>query len=160
MKNLTIVASALVVGMAFQASAFAQTCANPLAINSNSQVSGDTCTATNSLPTYGATGSPQTEIVYSFVAQGANATISVGNTTGFNGSTPFFVLMPSPCAPGTDYIKAGAAGADMAVNGLIDGQTYYVIMTADPTGPANACGTYTLTVTGILPVELKKFSID
>jgi len=142
----------------------AQTCASPLPITSqggaHGVVSGDTCTATNSLPAYGSTGSPQNEIIYSFVAQGANATISIAQTGGFSGSSASVFLMPSPCSSSTDAISLGAPGSPMPVSGLTNGATYYVIVTADPGGPNNGCGQFTASVTGTLPVELKKFSVD
>lgn len=150
------------IALVFGANAMAQTCASPLPITSeggeHAVVSGDLCTASNSLPTYGGTGSPQKEIVYSFVAEGANATIEIAET-----GAPFGVgmfLMPSPCAASTDVMQLGFPGHPMVVNGLTDGQTYYVIVTADPGGPADACGTFTATVTGTLPVELQSFSVD
>jgi hypothetical protein len=143
-------------------SVFAQTCATPLPITSggtpNGTVSGNTCTASNSLPGYGGTPSPQNEIVYSFVAQGANATIAIAETGAAFGAGIF--LMPSPCSVATDVTALGFPGTPMAVNGLTNGQTYYVIVTADPGGPANACGPFTATVTGPLPVELQNFSVD
>lgn len=139
--------------------AYAQTCASPLPIQSNSSVSGDLCTdGSNSLPSYGGTGSPQDEIVYSFVAQGANATIAIEETAGAFGAGIF--LMESPCAASTDVKQLGFPGSPLPVQTLTDGQTYYVIVTADPGGPADACGAFTATVTGILPVELQNFSVD
>ena len=68
--------------------------------------------------------------------------------------------MPSPCNAATDPIALGQAGTPMAVNGLTDGQTYFVIATADPGGPNNACGAYTVDVHGTLPVQLQKFSVQ
>src|SRR5689334_16490661 len=140
----------------------AQTCASPLPIQSNSTKNGNTCSAptgtgSNSLSSYGGTPSPQNEIVYSFVAQSANATIAVTDP-GSMGAAVF--LMPSPCSTSTDPIQFGFAGTPMPVNTLTNGQTYYVIITADPAGPAGACGAYTLTVNGILPVSLQKFSVE
>lgn len=137
--------------------ALAQTCAAPIAIHSNETVTGDLCSAQNSLPTYGGITSPQKEIVYSFVAQGANATINYAA----NGYTGVAYLMPSPCAPATDPIALGTSvGTDMAVNGLTDGQTYYLIITANPGGPEDACGTFTAAVNGTLPVTLKGFTVE
>lgn len=146
------------IALAFGANAMAQTCASPLPIQSDSAVSGDTCTASNTLPTYGGTPSPQSEIIYSFVAQGANASISLAHTGAPFGATMF--VMPSPCSLATDPIALGDFTTPMAVNGLTDGATYYVIITADPGGPNAACGPFTATVTGTLPVELQSFSVD
>jgi hypothetical protein len=155
MKKFALGLTVLALGMG---NAFAQTCAAPLAINSNSDVSGDTCTASNTLPGYGGISSPQSEIVYSFVAEGADAVISLAETgTPFGGTV---VLMPSPCSSSTDIIAAGDFSTPMAVNGLTDGATYYVIVTADPGGPSAACGAFTLNVNGTLPVELQSFSVD
>jgi hypothetical protein len=144
--------------LAFGANAFAQTCASPLPILSDSVAAGDTCTAGNDLPGYGSIGSPQNEIIYSFVAQGANANVALAHTGAPFGATMF--VMPSPCSLSTDPIAFGDFTTPMAVNGLTDGQTYYLIVTADPGGPANACGAFTATVTGTLPVELQSFSVD
>lgn len=146
------------IALAFGANAMAQTCASPLPIQSNSAVSGDTCTSSNTLPGYGGIPSPQSEIIYSFVAQGANATISLAHTGAPFGATMF--VMPSPCSSSTDPIALGDFTTPMAVTGLTDGATYYVIITGDPGGPADACGPFTATVTGILPVELQSFSVD
>ena len=47
------------------------------------------------------------------------------------------------------------------LSGLVNGQTYYIIVTADPGNPdPNRCGTYSLNVQNILPVELQSFSVD
>ena len=159
--------STLVISLASLAAtsgtAFAQTCASPLPITSqggpHGVVSGDTCTATNTLPSYGGTTSPQNEIVYSFVAQSANAQISIVQNGGFAGSTGAVFLLPA-CTASTDPIAFGFPGSPMVVNGLTNGQTYYVVATADPGGPNAGCGQFTATVTGTLPVELKKFSVD
>lgn len=155
-----LIALAAVTCLGLSAQAFAQTCASPLPITSggtpNGTRSGNLCTATNTLPGYGGVPSPQAEVVYSFVAQSANATITVAMNS-FGGTV---VLMPSPCSSSTDITAAGNAGNPMVVSGLTNGATYYVIMTADPGGPPAACGPYTLTVAGTLPVSLQGFSVE
>ncbi|MBX3726318.1 MAG: hypothetical protein KF823_10400 [Xanthomonadales bacterium] len=143
------------IALAFGANAMANTCAAPLPI-AGGTINGDTCTAPNSLPSYGGTVSPQREVVYSFVAQDANGSVAI------SGPIPdgAVFLMPSPCSSSTDPIAFGFAGTPMAVTGLTNGQTYYVIVTTDPGGPNDACGAYTLNVTPQLPVELQSFTID
>lgn len=131
-------------------------CSNPLPITSNSVVTGNLCLFNNTLPLYGAVSSPQRDAIYSFVANNASATITIAPNTW--GAT--VVLMPTPCSLSTDIIAFGDASFPMVVTGLTNGQTYYVIMTADPGGPGDACGQYQMTVTGILPVELESFSVD
>jgi hypothetical protein len=165
MKNALItIAGAVALGLSVQVAA--QTCASPLPITSqggpHAVVSGDLCTASNSLPGYGGTPSPQNEIVYSFVAQGANATIALaqGAEGTWGGQSAGVFLMPSPCSSSTDPIQLGFPGAPMQVSGLTDGATYYVIVTADPGAPAATCGTFTATVTGTLPVSLQNFSVE
>ncbi len=149
-----------VLGLAFAGSAAAQDCAAPIAIHTDEQnVIGDTCAAGNPLPTYGGTGSPQNEMIYSFVAQGANATISIAGTGGFGGTTPAIFLFPA-CSAATDPVAFGVPGTDMAVSGLTDGQTYYIAVTADPGGPNDGCGAFDVDVTGTLPVSLQNFSIE
>ncbi len=96
--------------------------------------------------------------MYSFVAQGANATVTIDHVGAAFGAT--VVLMPSPCASATDIIGAGDFANPMVVDGLTDGATYYIIATADPGGPVDACGTFGINVTGTLPVELQSFSVD
>jgi hypothetical protein len=164
MKNaLLSLAGACALAVSFQVAA--QDCATPLPITSDTGphavVNGDLCTATNSLPTYGGTASPQNEIVYSFTAQGANATIALtqGAEGTWSGQSAGIFLMPSPCSSSTDPIALGFPGTDMAVNGLTDGSQYFVIVTADPGSAAATCGTFTATVTGTLPVTLQSFTV-
>ena len=162
MKNALLSLTAIA-ALGVSAVSFAQTCASPLPISSggtpNGTVNGNLCTATNSLPTYGGISSQQNEIVYSFVAQSAAATISIAETGGGT-FTGVVYLMPSPCSLSTDPIAFGFNGAPMVVGGLTNGATYYVIATADPGGAPAACGTFTATVTGTLPVSLQGFSVE
>lgn len=161
MKKILITLS-MVAGFGFASSSFAQSCAAPLPIGSagsaNAVKTGDTCTATNQLSSFGLVPSPQNDIIYSFVAQSANATIALSANAAAWGGTVY--LMPSPCADATDIINGGNSAAPMAVTGLTNGATYYVIMSGDPGGAANACGPFTLTVTGTLPVSLQGFSVE
>ena len=163
MKNQmrkSMLALAVVGGIAFGGQAFAQDCASPIQIHSDEHgVTGDTCAAGNPLPSYGGVGSPQNEIIYSFVAQSANATITIAQTGGYAGSSALAVLLPA-CTPSTDLIQFGAPGSPMPVSGLTDGQTYYIAVTADPGGPNDGCGAYTIDVDGTLPVSLQSFSVD
>lgn len=145
------------------AQAQAQDCANPLPIDFevSGNSSGDLCTATNSLPGYGVTPSPQNEIVYSFVDNGfpTNFAIQQGPEGTWGGQSVAMFLMPSPCSSSTDPIGLGFPGTPMQVGGLTVGQTYYVIITADPGSPPGTCGTYQLEPFRI-PVELQTFTID
>lgn len=160
LKSIFLACAAL-----FASSAFAQDCANPLPITSqggpHEHVAGNLCTASNSLPTMGGTPSPGNDLVYSFVAQGASASINfaIGSEATWGGQTAGIFLLPS-CSVGTDPIQFGFPGTPMQVSGLTDGQTYYVVVTPDPAAPAATCGTFTADVTGTLPVTLKNFSVE
>jgi len=136
----------------------AQDCVSPIPLRQDQGTTGDTCTAGNPLPTYGGTGSPQNDVVYSFVATDPfNASVTIDATGGYAGTTAAIFLLPT-CTPATDPIAFGAPGAGMLVSGLTGGQTYYVIVTADPGGPNAGCGQYTLFAT--VPVTLQSFSVE
>lgn len=135
----------------------AQTCTNPLPLLPITAVTGDTCTAENSLPGYGGVPSPQREVVYALTAQGVNMTAAVAHTGTPFGATMF--LLPTPCSSSTDPIAIGDFNTPMAVSGLNVGATYYLVVTADPGGAASACGAYAVSLTSI-PVELQSFSIE
>jgi hypothetical protein len=133
----------------------AQTCATPLPLLGIANT-GDTCVAPNSLPGYGGVPSPQREVVYSFVGSANNLTANIQQT-----GTPFgatILLLPAPCSSSTDPIAIGDFMTPMVIGGLTSGATYYLVVTADPGGPANACGDYALQVT--IPVGLQSFSVD
>jgi len=162
MKKLQkpLLALGLVCGLGVAGQVLAQDCAAPLPIHSNDQnLPGDTCAAGNPLPTYGGTGSPQNEIVYSFTAQGADADVSITATGGYAGTTAALFLLPA-CTAASDPIAFGAAGVPMHVGSLTDGSVYFITATADPGGPNAGCGQYTVSVAGTLPVSLQNFSVE
>ncbi len=139
-------------------------CANPLPITSqagtNGIVTGNTCDFLNTLPTYGGTASPQREAIFSFVANDANATLVMTEPGAPYGGAMF--LMPSPCSVATDPINLGGPGFDMTIapGSLVNGQTYYVIVTTDPSLGPDICGEFNVAVTGVLPVELESFEVE
>ncbi len=163
MKNTFLTLAGSIV-FALSGQVFAQTCASPLPISSENGphdvVSGNTCTAGNPLPSMGGTPSPQNDIVYSFIAQGANATINwaQGPEATWNGPAAVF-LLPA-CTTSTDPVNFAFTGTDMVVNGLTDGATYYLVATADGSTAADSCGSFTVSVTGTLPVSLQNFSVE
>lgn len=154
-----IVLGSLVAALGFSAGVSAQTCATAPTIYSNSTVTGNTCDSENSLPGYGGTGSPQKEVVYKFTAQNADADLVIDLTSTEMGAV---FLMPSPCSHTTDPIDFGFSGTPMVINpgDLTDGQEYFIIVTTDPGGAADACGPYELTVDGTLPVNLQNVTVD
>ena len=166
MKN-TLISLACVLTLGLSVQVAAQTCASPLPISDptgpNSVIAGDLCTASNSLPAYGGTVSPQNDIVYSFTYNNNSSgtvTVTQGAEGTWAGGTAAVFLMPSPCSTSTDPTAFGFPGTPMAVSGLTNGSVYYMIFTSDPGGSATACGTFGLTVSGTLPVSLKGFSVE
>lgn len=156
--NVRLVASALALSLA-SSFAFAQTCASPITINSNSTVDGDTCGAANVIPSFGALPSPHNDVVYSFVAEGADATISMP-ASNFN----YGAFLLDACDTDGNAFPTQAItnppGGSFQVSGLVDGQTYYIVVSGSPAEGNPVCGTFTLDVDGTLPVELQSFSVD
>ena len=148
MKNALLTLTAIA-AMSLSAVSFAQTCASPLPIKSNSSYpnasspTATTCGGQAGL-NLGGTIYPHPSVVYSFVAQSANATITI---TG----TDREMSLVSSCA-----------GGPMVVNSLTNGTTYYVVVSTDPSIPTPPiqCGAYTLAVAGTLPVSLQGFSVE
>ncbi|HJU38108.1 MAG TPA: hypothetical protein VJ724_00950 [Tahibacter sp.] len=158
---VSALAAALLV---FGGVASAQTCASPIPLPSSLTVTGDTCTATNSLSSYGSITSEQNEIVYSFIA-GPDilpySTILLAVMGGFAGSSLNAFLLPT-CNASTDPTDVGTPGVPMTLQdaGLVQGQTYFIVVTADPTSLAASCGQFSMSAPGYLPVGLQEFSID
>ena len=157
MKNALLTLTAIA-AMSLSAVSFAQTCASPLPIKSNSSYpnasspTATTCGGQAGL-NLGGTIYPHPSVVYSFVAQSANATITI---TG----TDREMSLVSSCAQAP--IAIGFVGGPMVVNSLTNGTTYYVVVSTDPSIPTPPiqCGAYTLAVAGTLPVSLQGFSVE
>jgi len=156
-------AGACALAMSMQASA--QTCASPLPISSeggpHDHVEADLCTAANSLSGMGGTPSPGNDVVYSFTANAANATIdlALGAEGTWGGNIAGVFLLPT-CSDSTDPIAFGFPGTPMQVTGLADGQDYFIVVTSDPGAPATTCGTFQVDVTGTLPVVVQNFVVE
>lgn len=157
MKNALLTLTAIA-AMGVSAVSFAQTCASPLPMKSNTTYpnamspTATTCGGQAGL-NLGGTIYPHPSIVYSFVAQSANATITLTGT-----DREMSLVSNCNSAP----IAIGFVGGPMAVNGLTNGQTYLVIVSTDPSIPTPPvqCGPYTATVAGTLPVSLQGFSVE
>lgn len=155
---MKLFAFALVGALALPTVAAAQTCASPLPIRSNTSYPNPTSTTATTCGgqaglNLGGTIYPHPSIVYSFVAQSANATLTL---TG----TDREMSLVNNCANAP--IAIGFVGGPMVVNGLTNGTTYYVVVSTDPSIPTPPiqCGAYTLTVAGTLPVSLQDFSVE
>ena len=155
-------ALAFVAVSAFTSSAvFAQSCAAPLPIYSDGTTDPvDTCTANNEIPGFGGLGGGQhNDVVYSFVAQDANATISA--TSDFESAV--YLLDTCDAANGNVLPMQAITnppGGSFNVGTLTNGQTYYIVVTGSPVQNNPVCGTISVTVQNTLPVELQSFSVD
>lgn len=169
---MKMIAAAAVVLLSGASTVWGQagTCADPIPLFAGVAVTGDTCTASNSLPNYGGTTSPQAELVYHF-QNGTNGagTFASGDFVFAHTGAAFgggMFLLPAPCSNSTDPISFGNDANPMPATNMAGGtplnesQDYYVIVTADPGGPADACGEFSLTPPNPLPVELQSFSVD
>lgn len=127
----------------------AQTCDSPLPLLSNNTHTGTTCGGTVGI-NLGGVALVHPAIVFSFVADGASGTIDT------SGDPTISALIANDCASAPDY-----AGNSIDVGTLVDGNTYYFIVTSEELSAPNPqiCGEFNV-VTGTLPVELQSFSID
>ncbi len=133
---------------------------------------GTTCDNTNTVTNYtGATCQanlpfpyPGPNAIYEVtLAAGNNVTFSA-DLTGSTGDLALFLL--TTCGSGASCVDSSqdAIGAGVGPE-LIEAATYpagtYFVYVDSYYGTGSAsCGTYTLSVTGSLPVELQSFSID
>lgn len=165
MIKTTLAVAALVLS----SSAFAQTCASPIRISSNNSTGtyaaqgATTCGAANTFdPFPGGIASPQPDIVYDFIAQDANATITLDAT-----GSPLIagIAILDGCTDTANiYGNATANAAGQSINvqasGLTNGTRYYVVVTSAPGSPDANCGAFSGSITGTLPVTLKNFSVE
>jgi len=149
--------------LAASGSAFAQSCAAPLFLGSNGNVSGDTCAAANELGTLCIFGqSPSNDIVYSmtFVAGYTATTVALTNSTpAWNAA---LVLVQATCNGNSTCPRnadAGGPGANetLDVQGLTAGP-YFLVVTS--TTSDTTCGTYNVLVNGTVPVQLQSFDVS
>lgn len=147
--------------------AFAQTCGSAIPFNtptSGPTASGTTCTATDAVTLYcgtqDSTGKP--EVIYSvnLAAAGASRTATSitisGAGAGFN---PSLYLYTGACATGDGCQQTGEVGFPMDLT-TVGAGTYTLAVGASQIDSSGACGTYTVTANGTLPVTLKNFSVE
>ena len=174
MKVCTIAALPLI-GMLVSVNVFAQSCASPLPFNTPANgpsVSANTCTVApgvgaNSVDQYcGALDSAgKPDVVYSVtLAAQANRTIAnIAITGGAAGFTPSAFLYSAGCATGDGCAATGDSGTAMTIStpapGVAAG-TYFLAISASPVDASGACGAFTVTADGTLPVALQKFSVE
>lgn len=135
--------------------------------------SGNTCNGTNTISTYGGTCTLPfsyggEDLIYEItLGSGNNVTFSA-DLTGSTGDLALFLI--SACGDGTsclvnsqDAIGVGAGPEliDAAAYAPATPGTYYLYVDSYyDAGTSGSCGTYTLDVTGTIPVELVTFSAE
>lgn len=170
--NKTILAAAMVgIGGLLSVNASASVCAanastalSGATVPASTVFNGDTCAGTDQLVnTCGdatAIGNAK-ETIYSVTLGATNsATFSVVGT-GFN---PYIALMSGAACNSLDgcgaFENAGNAGTPVAIGPTANSPAgqYWLVIT-DPSNAAG-CGTFALTATPTLPVQLQSFSIN
>ena len=136
--------------------------------------SGDTCAATqtNSVTTYGGTctlpfpyGGP--EHIYQVTYGTGNSVGYSMSLTGSLGDLALFLVSGTTCGNGTtcvvnsqDAIGPGAGPELIAAAARPVGPYFLYIDSYYDLSTPGACGTYTLSATGTLPVELIQFDVN
>lgn len=123
--------------------AHADSCHTPRTIYENTGNPGDTCLSHDWLPSFGPIPRPQRDVVYHFQAWDDNVTLTL-NLEGFPEAVMF--LLPSPCAATTVPLDMGSTWSPLVMppGTLINGQDYFVVVTAVPESPPGTCGYYSL----------------
>lgn len=167
MKSILIGTAA--VGLFFAGSAMAgpggTSCANAEELFAATTVSGDTSAAGygNNTNSFGTIPSPANDAYYYFVAKNVSPTSNITMTPGYDAG----IALTKTCGNNAPQEHAdGGSGTltlNLALGGggpLVDGTTYYVIVTGNPTGDASNVGSFSLTTPTPLPVKLQKFSVQ
>jgi hypothetical protein len=163
-----------VLGALFSVSAGAQTCGAPdatwhPAADGTPTLNGSTCNHETGLisaceSNFGAPGAAYVAQVNT-AALGTFTNIAIAGGAGY-AATLYAVSTtssPTPCAVGagqngdTGHCQTSSSSAITHAN-LPDG-TYYLIVTGADFDTAGACGTFTLTADGTLPVTLQSFTV-
>lgn len=133
--------------------------------------SGTTCDGTNTVTNYNSTAClanlnfpyPGPDTVYSVTLGAGNNVAFSADLTGSPGDLALFLL--STCGTGSscidtsqDAIGAGAGPEDIAAASYTPG-TYFLYVDSYYASGGASCGTYTLNVTGTVPVELESFEV-
>lgn len=133
---------------------------------------GDTCGGTNTINSYGGICGtdlpfpyPGPEAVFSMTLGAGNNVALSASLTGSTGDLAIFVV-GSSCGDGTnclghsqDAIGPGAGPENIAAATYAAGNYFVYMDSYYAVGNPEACGTFTLSITGTLPVELLQFEV-
>lgn len=156
--------SLAVLAVAFTVPTFAQTCGTPLAFNTPAggpTASGDTCTANDEVAAYcvfqDSAGKP--DVIYQAAIDASKTATQITITGSGTGFTPTIYLYSDACASANACVQTGEQGSPMDISAVGAG-TYYLSATASQVDASGACGTFTITANGTLPVKLQNFSVN
>jgi len=138
---------------------YAQTCASPLPLASNTPVNGNTCSGQIGI-NFGGAIYPHPSIVYSFVWQPTTGGAEPDQILLVGADREMALSTSCTAAP----IAAGAPGLpiNLDASGLVAGTTYVLAVSTDPGLPVTVpprCGDFQVSP-DTLPVELQNFSVD
>jgi hypothetical protein len=169
--TLAVLVLALLVSPAAFAAQEVDTCAAPpfLVTSLPYTDTGTTCGATNDITNYSCASLPfpypGPDVIYSFAMGAGNSVAFSASLTGSTGDLALFMI--STCGNGAtcivtsqDAIGAGAGPEAIPAQNYATGTRYLYIDSYYASPAGTSCGTYTLNVTGTLPVELLNFSVD
>ena len=148
------------------------TSANPMSGNMfNFADSDNSCSATNKISDYNNFGTggpcntvhyPGPELIYTFNLSGTPNSPSITLTQTAPTDMGVFVVSDCPnglsCVDFEDQIGGGAV-SNVTLSDATPGQ-YWVYVDSYYTSGVESCGNYTLTVTGVVPVELMDFKVE
>jgi len=166
MKKLSALV-ALSLCAAATSSAYAQTCASAVTIQSNSSYTSDTTGTTNWMTTFGPLVSPSNDMLYTFVA-GAQP---LGTITPSASSYTFAMYLIPSCSDGggepSPIRSTATVGTPITLGdppppgqpSITAGNTYYLAVTGTAAGGAGANGTVSFDTT-TLPVTLQSFEVN
>ena len=165
--KLNLLYGAIALSALFSASAGAQTCASPATWNPDTSgvpvLSGTTCGPGNETGIIsvcqGGFGAPAAAYIaqINVAAAGTYTNITFTNGAGYS-LAAFVVPTSSGCNTDANCTASGDAGSPM-LHGDTPPGSYYLIITGADFDPAGACGTFTATANGTLPVTLQSFSV-
>lgn len=162
-----VIAALAVPGIAF-AGAGGNSCATAQEIFPSQPYSGDTTGGTSFIGAFGILPSPGPDASYKFTSDG-QVTTGITVTASFNAAaflvascngnagSPIESVSASSAAGGTFVLPIDNAAPGTA---LTAGQTYYVIISGNPSDNSGPSGAYSFTTPSPLPVVLQEFSID
>lgn len=138
--------------------AYAQTCASPTALASNTVVNGNTCGGEIGINMGGVIfGHPS--VVYSFTWTDQGVDPNIIDLTGTNMA---FVVGPDCTQAPIAFGGPGVGPLDLTAAGFVDGQSYVLVVSTDPGLPVTdppTCGDFVLSP-GTLPVSLQNFTVQ